>query len=186
MSLTLQTRTIHRFKTKEELLLKANKDSGSYFVRNERIAFMGEYPTLTDLRKAYGEGTDVQWLLPQIGSLVMFTGAKMMDEEQQRYLARIIATDYHFLKITELLIFFHKFAAGEYGKFYGSVDALTIMEGLRDFMNYRIYALQKYEQEEQEEERQEEEKKNPPLSLQEWREIKAIIAMYNSDYTIEY
>ena len=147
---------------------------------------MGDYPTLTELRLAFGNDTDMQWLLPQIGSLVMFTGAKMMDLEQQRYLARIIATDYHYLKITELLIFFHKFAAGEYGKFYGSVDALTIMEGLRDFMNYRNYAMRKYEQEENERKRGEEEKKNPSLTRQEWLEIKTIIAMYNSDYTIEY
>ncbi len=181
-----QERVLCRFKTKEELLARANRDSGVKFARNERAAFVGDYPTLTDIRLTFGGRSDEMWLLPQIANISAFSGAKLLDSGQQQYLAQLIATEYHYLKITELLLFFYKFACGEYGKFYGSVDPMVVMQALHWFQEYRASSIDRYEQEDQERAEAEYNRQHPPLTREQWevkKDVLITIAMYNSDYT---
>lgn len=181
-----QERVLCRFKTKEELLARANRDSGVKFARNERAAFMGDYPTLTDIRLTFGGRSDEMWLLPQIANISAFSGAKLLDGSQQQYLAQLIATEYHYLKITELLLFFYKFACGEYGKFYGSVDPMVIMQALHWFREERAQHIDRFEQEERERAEAEHNRLHPPITREQWemkKDILIITAMYNSDYT---
>ena len=71
---------------------------------------MGDYPTLTDICLSYGKTFSEQWLYPHISDLSIFTGAKNLDKEQVRSLASVIAAEYRYLKVTELLLFFHIYA----------------------------------------------------------------------------
>ena len=71
----------------------------------------------------------------------------------------MIATEYYYLKVSELMLFFHRFKTGRYGRFYGSVDPLVITTSLRDFVRERGIAYEQHEQEERER-REKEECKN--------------------------
>jgi hypothetical protein len=48
------------------------------------------------------------------------------------------------------MLFFHRFKAGHYGRFYGSVDPLVITTALRDFCKERAEAWVKRVQQERE------------------------------------
>lgn len=122
-------------------------------------AIMGDYPTLRDINEAYGKNFAVEWLTTHLADLSLMTGAKNLTEYQQEQLAIIIATEYFWLKVTELMIFFHRFKSGLYGKFYGAIDPLTITCALRYFLADRNYLIGIYEQEERER-REAEERKN--------------------------
>lgn len=133
---------------------------------------MGDYPTLTDIREAYGPTFPTQWLIPQIVDVSLFVGVKNLDQRQQMQLAQVIATEYHYLKITELLLFFYRFKTGRYGRFYGAVDPLVVTSALHEFIFERNEMLDRYEQEDREAREAEERKRNPPLTYEQWLEIK--------------
>ena len=46
------------------------------------------------------------------------------------------------------MLFFHDFKAGQYGKFYGSLDPLVVTTALKEFLAHRGALLDKYEDEE--------------------------------------
>ena len=133
---------------------------------------MGDYPTLFDICLAYGKTFAEQWLYPQIADLSMFTGAKNLNAEQVKNLASVIAAEYRFLKVTELLLFFHRFKTGRYGRFYGSVDPMVITCALRDFIKERNALLDLYERAEKE--RIASENKQPTMTYEEWLKIKVV------------
>ena len=66
--------------------------------------------------------------------------------------AFVIATEYYYLKVSELMLFFHRFKTGSYGRFYGSVDALVITTSLREFIRERGVAIERHDQEVREKE----------------------------------
>ena len=133
---------------------------------------MGDYPTLTEVNMAYGASAAEKWLMLQVASLALYTGAKNLDKYQMNSIASVIATEYRHLKVTELLLFFYRFKAGHYGHFYGSVDPMVITCALRDFMDERNDMLSRYEQEQREREREEERRRNPPISYEEYLKLK--------------
>ena len=100
---------------------------------------------MRDIETAYGKGFAAEWLLPHIARLSLFVGAKNMDIVQEKELAAIIAVEYSYLKITEILLFFHRFKTGRYGRFYGSVDPMVITCALRDFIKERNEEYFQYE-----------------------------------------
>lgn len=123
-----------RFGSDDDFKRKVNPDTQMPFGKEPTKAVMGDYPTLTDIDIAYGKGFATEWLLPHIARLSMFAGAKNIGICQEKELAGIIANEYHFLKITEILLFFYRFRTGRYGRFYGTVDPLAITCALRDFI----------------------------------------------------
>lgn len=163
---------VSRFGTKENFLTKVNPDTQEFFGNHTEIAVMGDYPTLTDISTAYGEGFGASWLVPQLTSIALHAGAKNLTREQLRSLARVIATEYRHYKITELLIFFYRFKVGYYGKFYGTVDPMVITCALRDFAKERANMIDYYSQQERERIEQEEKAKNKPITHEEWLKIK--------------
>ena len=64
----------------------------------------------------------------------------------QKELSALILTEYPFLKASEMLLFFHRLKCGRYGRFYGSVDALTITTSLLQFMDERRKESARYRQ----------------------------------------
>lgn len=150
---------------------------------------MGDFPTLADINAAYGKGFASDWLMPQIFNLVANCGAKNLTLEQEVELSRIIAAEYYYFKISELLLFFYRFKTGRYGRFYGSVDPMVITCALREFRRERNDLIDLYEQQRREDEEAEYNKAHPPMTREQYIdslgiEIKTIIAMYNSNYTV--
>ena len=136
-----------KFGNQDSFLQKVNPQTQAAFAVKQQQAVMGNYPTLTDICLAYGKTFSEQWLYPQIADLAMFTGAKNLTKEQMRGLASVIAVEYRYLKVTELLLFFHRFKTGRYGRFYGSVDPMVITCALREFMKERNSLIDIYERE---------------------------------------
>lgn len=136
-----------KFGNQDSFLQKVNPQTQAAFAVKQQQAVMGNYPTLTDICLAYGKTFSEQWLYPQIADLAMFTGAKNLTKEQMRGLASVIAVEYRYLKVTELLLFFHRFKTGRYGRFYGSVDPMVITCALREFMKERNTLIDIYERE---------------------------------------
>ena len=86
------------------------------------------------------------WLVPQLYNLSEYCGVK--DKLEGRPLeecASVIATDFYYLKVSELMLFFHWFKSGKYGKLYGSVDPLAITTSLRAFIVERNGLLEAHE-----------------------------------------
>lgn len=173
-----------KFLSEENFMLTVNPDTQSAFARKAEISVMGDYPTLTDINAAYGNTMAQKWLMPQLADLSLYTGAKNLTQRQMLQLASIIATEYHYLKVTELLVFFHRFKAGAYGQFYGNVDPMVVTCALRTFIQERSDIIARCEQEQREKRKADEIKRNPPISREDWELIKPIAAMYNSEITI--
>ena len=109
------------------------------------------------------------WLIPQLFDLSEYCGCKgKISEEQMQQCATVIATTYHYLTVSELMLFFFRFKAARYGRFYGSVDPLVITSALRDFVRERNDAYFKHEQEERERKEREAKKNHKPITWDEY------------------
>lgn len=97
----------------------------------ERV-FMGSAPTLSTLALAYGRETAESWVIAQLNDLNEWACTKeRLTAFQIDRVARLIVAAYPYLKLTELAYFFAQFKAGEYGRFYGTVDSISITTALR-------------------------------------------------------
>ena len=113
--------------------------------------FFGTAPTLGQLQEAYGKDSAASWVIPQLYNLSEYCGAAgKLTKLQYIELSTIIAAEFHYLKVTELMLFFYRFKSGRYGHFYGSVDPLVITCSLQEFINERGCAIAQNEQEERE------------------------------------
>ena len=110
--------------------------------------FFGNYPTLSQLKSAYGTNAPVIWLVPQLYNLSEYCGCKdKLTESQLEECAHVIASEFFYLKVSELMLWLHRFKAGMYGRFYGSVDPLVIVASLHDFIRERATAIEKHDNE---------------------------------------
>ena len=157
-----------RFNDVGGLVAKASPDKQLYFAKHNDEAFAGDFPTLAELNMALGEAASVSWLLVQIADVMVYAGAKNLDKYQQGQLARNIAGDYFWLKISELMLFFHRFKMGRYGRFYGAVDPMVVTCALHDFISERNTRLSIIEQERRNREAELERLANPPITYEEY------------------
>lgn len=157
---------ISKFGDRETFLNTYNPDYQRIICDNVDECLFGDYPTLAELRIGYGKNSPVIWLVPQLYTLSEYCGCKdKLEEKQLERCAFVISTEFDFLKISELMLFFHRFEAGRYGRFYGSVDPLVIATSLRVFINERNALIHRKEQEE----RQREDKESRKNAIS-WKE----------------
>lgn len=147
-----------KLQQKVNALLSSHSDLASFMqvmnpqlqhtcAQHEDRAFFGTAPMLVTLRYAYHDQAAMMWMLPQLYDLGDYCGVKeKLDKEQMKQLARIIIQEFGFLKVTEVMLFLHRFKAGHYGRFYGAMDPMVIMTALRqDFMQERSDAIDRHE-----------------------------------------
>lgn len=104
--------------------------------------FFGNAPTLGKLNREFDKEAATAWLIPQITELAIYSNSqKEMNDYLVEECANIIASEYYYLKLTELMLFFHNFKAGRYGVFYGSVSPLVITVSLQTFLKDRDDAI---------------------------------------------
>ena len=135
--------------------LKANNPSMQLQVcKDASSCFFGDFPTLSVIDRTYGERKSRAWLIPQLVDLSLYCGLKEdASREQLEFTAAFIATDFHWLKTSELMLFFYRFKAGCYERFYSRFDPQTVLVSLRLFVQERARA---YEIREDEKRRREE------------------------------
>lgn len=116
-------------------------------------AYLGVAPQLGVVAAGYGEQTAVVLLCLQMEDLNNFAGVKeKMPVSRQKELSGILLTEYPGLKVTEVLLFFHRVKCGRYGRFYGMVDAMFITSALLAFMEERRTEMARYKTVQQREE----------------------------------
>lgn len=119
-------------------------------VEHKDQAWFGNAPTLNGLCRAYNDpSAGEQWLMPQLYDLGEYAGVRgKMDAQQTRQLARLIKTNWGYLKTSELMLFFWGYKSGRYGTFFGSVDPMRIAEAMREsFLPERAAAIDRHENE---------------------------------------
>lgn len=140
--------TIERYGNRAKFLETFNPSLQMTVAQHKERAIFGTAPTLGVVKAAYGENAPKLWLMPQIYDLCEFTNSKgKLDKAQVEWLASIIAQEYGFLKVTELLLFFYRFKTGRYGRFYGNVDPMIVLNALDEFKKERDAELSKKESE---------------------------------------
>lgn len=112
-------------------------DRESEFAMQPVRCVTGDAPTLAEVDGYFGANAASEWLVPLLADLSIYTSAKNLAPRQQKQLAKTIAVEYRELKVTELMLFFHRFKTGRYGRFYGAVDPMVVMCALQDFIKER-------------------------------------------------
>lgn len=147
---------ITRYGDRTKFLTLFNPDLQMKVCKDSQLCFFGDAPVLSELNMTYGEMTATMWLVPQLYDLSEYCGCKeKLQGKPLEECASVIATEFYWLKVSELMLFFHRFKSGRYGRFYGSVDPLVITTSLRAFLNERNNAIAEQEQYEREQEREE-------------------------------
>lgn len=124
--------------TAEQFLSVFNPALQLTVARHVERAYRGTAPQLATVSAGYGEAVSLVWLCIQIENVNVFAGVKeKMPVEREKELAGLILAEYDYLKVTELLLFFHRLKCGRYGRFYGAVDALFIASSLLTFLDER-------------------------------------------------
>ncbi len=146
----------------------------------ERCHFQNA-PTLWTANLAYGYGTAQEWLAFQIADLSEFSGARdKITDGQLDQIVQLITEDYGYLNMAEIMLFCRRFKKGMYGKFYGTVDPMAIMDGLNEFCRERkeAYAVRAMELERE----QRRQSLNNPDNMT--REEYDIIRQITAEYTM--
>lgn len=142
---------VERYHNEDNFLALFNPSKQVAYTRDLNKVFRGDAPTLSLLAKSFGTGARDNWLDIQFTELAVFSGCKdKLTSHQIDALIDIVAEEYYYLKVTELMYFFRKFKTGGYGKFYGAVDPLTITCALKEFCNDRRSILRRLEREDKE------------------------------------
>ncbi len=141
---------ITAYGTRESFLSTFNPDLQRDLCVHQELCFFGETPTLGQLNVTYGERTAAMWLVPQLYNLSEYCGCKdKLEGNPLKECSIVISSEFSYLKVSEMMLFFHRFKAGKYGHFYGSVDPLVITTALREFLRERAIAYDNKEHEEQ-------------------------------------
>ena len=164
---------MERYGDKMGFIATFHVDRQMRFTKDESRCYFGQAPTMGMVNTGYGDGTAQAWLTTQLADLSEFCGAKeKITASQIEQLADLIAEDYHWLKVTEVMLFFRKFKKGEYGRFYGCVDPLIITTALREFLRDRNNAYFKHDKQEREA-MEARERKMPAITREEYLRRKA-------------
>lgn len=151
--------------SRDNFLATYNPDVQRFLCADPDVCFFGGAPTLSEINAAYGMQTAVMWLIPQLYNLSEYCGCKdKLEGNPLKECATVIATDFYFLSVSEIMLFFHRFKSGRYGRFYGSIDPLVITTSIRVFLNERIAAYDEHERAEKERR----EKEIPTMSWEEY------------------
>lgn len=94
--------------------------------------------------------------------------------------ARVIISEFYYMKLSEIMLFFAYFKAGRYGNFYGCVDPLVITTALQRFKTERMQWIIRLEQIAEEKKRNATPINAPTkITMAEWQELKWL---YNMGY----
>lgn len=103
-------------------------------MENVERALESTAPTLSAVREAYGRRAAESWLEIQLADLSEYCGTReKMSVEQTEALARVILSQFPRLRVTDVMLFLVEYKGGKYGRFFGTVDTLTIAASLRAF-----------------------------------------------------
>lgn len=140
----------------DNLLTVYNPSMQVKYCRDVDRVFFGKAPKLRILAKAYGQHIAESWLTIQLNDLSEFAGCKgKLSKRQYEELAKMILETYPHYNLAEFMLFCHRFKLCRYGRFYGAVDPMVILQSLDKFNEEREQAH--YEHQRTENRKQQEE-----------------------------
>ena len=113
-------------------------------------AVMSDSPALSVLRKAYGKGGTMSWLVRLLsGWQEQMPVSGKMPLMQLHYLSETISRKYYYLKASELMLFLGRLSGGEYMvSWYGKLNPDTIIGALEEkFLPERETIIYRHEME---------------------------------------
>ena len=111
---------------------------------NIERSLMGDVPTIRQLLYTYEMEQLQIWMMAQLEDLNEYVGVKnKMETAQMKELGGMIIVKSKQLKASEILLFFFKLKAGDFGSFYGVVDPQKVGEYLNAFIQWRGLELDK-------------------------------------------
>lgn len=128
-------------------------------------------PSLSEIATSWGKNIATSWIAIQLRDLSEFAGCKdKLTIDQIDQTAKVIYHFYKGLKPSDLMLFFLEFKSGKYGKFFGTVDGMTITEKLGKFVAWKNEQLERINKEQQQTERQREiaERDAKAMTYNEW------------------
>lgn len=141
---------IEAYGQREEFLNAFNPDVQRTLCPHADACLFGDAPTLAQINAAYGDNTAAIWLTAQLYNLSEYCGVRSkLEGAPLKECASVIASEFYFLKVSEMMLFFFRFKSGRYGRFYGNVDPLVITMALREFLRERSAAYAEHESAEQ-------------------------------------
>lgn len=103
-----------------------------------------DYPTIGELKEAYGIDMVHTWMCVMVENLNDFCGVKQkMTDEQKEEVAHILMCECVRLNIAEVALFFDKVKRGVFGEYYGILDTVRTMKILKSFVTERSAAINK-------------------------------------------
>lgn len=106
-------------------------------------AYNGISPTLEVVGIAYGEDSVTSWLYAFLEDFVLFVNKGRLTSLQITDVARMMAEEKHF-KVTEVMLFFRRLKGAEYGRIFGQLDPLFIMDAFKKFLSHRMKDRDEY------------------------------------------
>ena len=107
---------VNRYGDGESFAKKFNPSLQVVCAQNVERSFKGNAPSLALLGETYPDEQVNTWIIAQLMDLYKFAGVKEKPTFQQVLeLSVMIRVEYYYLKASELLLFFFKLKAGEYG-----------------------------------------------------------------------
>ena len=111
---------------------------------NVERSLTGDAPTIRQLLYSYQIEQLQVWMMAQLHDLNEYVGVKnKMETAQMKALANVLIVESYYLKASEMLLFFYKLKAGDFGGFYGAVDPQKVGECLIAFKKWRSLELDK-------------------------------------------
>ena len=114
-----------------------------------------DLPTLQGVADAYGRGKAALWIYGHLVNAAEYSKVPKPADgfPELKECAKALLVTYADFNPLEVLLFFRKFKAGLYGKFYGAADPLVIAEGFKKFKEDRAAASARVSRERREAER---------------------------------
>lgn len=130
------------YHTIKDFMLANSPDRQLEVCKNPDKCHFGNSPTLSQLNACYGETAAEAWLVPQLYELSEFEGLKgQADRHQLAKTAKIVSTEFYFLKTDELLLFFYRFSAGRYASFTAISRLLSLYADCVAFSKNELWLL---------------------------------------------
>ena len=131
-----------------ELLSHYNPDvqnEVSHIIDVSEIATLDRLPSVALAMEAYGRDEIFAWLQLQLCHLAAYCGVKEPNESQMHSLTCDILSNYHYLKLWEVIICISRIRRGLYEKFYGSFDPVRVYESFSEYAKDRRRDIDRYE-----------------------------------------
>lgn len=119
----------------QNFMRRFNPDAQTVLCKNPENCWFGNYPTLEQVNRIYGDNASEDWLTAQINNLQDFySDKKKLSVLQLDELPALIYSSYPYLRITEMMLFFYYFKRGDYESFFDVIDPIKITKSLKIFV----------------------------------------------------